>query len=715
MLTNLSLKNIKSFNEDATLQIAPITLIYGPNSSGKSSLWKFFLALKESSQRFSQNQFFNIARSDFANIKTLSFDRSKKSIFTINFAKSKKEDSTVFAFNFENPPPQTEANYETLDIKGLEKLKEKKGLFSSLSEKEREVLMGGLNEIIDRYSKPTSTQKKKPQTIDEAVKQAKEETEKEVQRIKNRLDPRRARFQRIEEGENINNLKIDEFKIIQANKDLISFKIVELPKIKDQQSGILFARQSPKVDRLAQETNIKKILQTHYQKNFSDKEFKFEVKVNAKQELYNEFRDGPFNSKRTFDMVGQNGPKELKNLATIDKMKYLFLPTQVSKDKKLWIKYFDFLQFLKTRMIENNKSGATDPKVIFEGYINEHFFQEHMYLENTFGVDSDEFPEIKKTHEKTLRVMLSDIDEFIDIMSEDLETFIMSGSNFIPDHRFYGARIFKVIFDEIADKFLDSYIGNVGPDGELEPLSKKGKEFMEKFEELIPFSIIDQVRNLFKFNEDLSKFKKSNFNSPFPLATTGANYGITKSLSSGIHEDEEYKKKIIKFLEIIDLPFEIRSKLDDNGNINLSFENKKISNLENTSKEIPLDQSGNALKSILLLLADILRSKESVIILEEPENKLHPKIQGNLIELLTSITNENRNQILIETHSEHFLLRIQKLIREKKIKPSDIAINYVYLDENGQGSKIDHMELDDSGKFLNKWRHGFFNERLSEL
>ena len=40
MLSNLSLKNIKSFNEDATLKIAPITLIYGPNSAGKSSLWK---------------------------------------------------------------------------------------------------------------------------------------------------------------------------------------------------------------------------------------------------------------------------------------------------------------------------------------------------------------------------------------------------------------------------------------------------------------------------------------------------------------------------------------------------------------------------------------------------------------------------------------------------------------------------------------------------
>ena len=134
---------------------------------------------------------------------------------------------------------------------------------------------------------------------------------------------------------------------------------------------------------------------------------------------------------------------------------------------------------------------------------------------------------------------------------------------------------------------------------------------------------------------------------------------------------------------------------------------KKITKLKDVSKEIPLEQSGNALKSILLLLADILRSKESVIILEEPENKLHPKIQGNLIELLSGLADQNKNQIIIETHSEHFLLRVQKLIRNKNLKPDQVAINYVYLDENGMGSKIDHMELDQNGKFKNKWRHGF--------
>ena len=111
-----------------------------------------------------------------------------------------------------------------------------------------------------------------------------------------------------------------------------------------------------------------------------------------------------------------------------------------------------------------------------------------------------------------------------------------------------------------------------------------------------------------------------------------------------------------------------------------------------------------------------MRNRNSTIVIEEPENKVHPKIQGHLIEAITGIVKGNsNNRVIIETHSEHFILRLQKLLREKKIEKDLISINYVYLDEKGEGSKIDNMILDENGKFINKWRHGFFNERLDEI
>ena len=90
-------------------------------------------------------------------------------------------------------------------------------------------------------------------------------------------------------------------------------------------------------------------------------------------------------------------------------------------------------------------------------------------------------------------------------------------------------------------------------------------------------------------------------------------------------------------------------------------------------------------------------SSATTFILEEPENKIHPKIQGNLIEYLSNNTFDSEQMFIIETHSEHFILRLQKLIRENKLDPKMVAINYVYLDEKGEGSKIDHMKLDENG------------------
>ena len=66
MLTNLSLKNIKSFKNSSNLKIAPLTLIYGSNSSGISSLWKFLITLKLSLRRGSGNNFINLMISPIA-------------------------------------------------------------------------------------------------------------------------------------------------------------------------------------------------------------------------------------------------------------------------------------------------------------------------------------------------------------------------------------------------------------------------------------------------------------------------------------------------------------------------------------------------------------------------------------------------------------------------------------------------------------------------
>jgi predicted ATPase len=78
--------------------------------------------------------------------------------------------------------------------------------------------------------------------------------------------------------------------------------------------------------------------------------------------------------------------------------------------------------------------------------------------------------------------------------------------------------------------------------------------------------------------------------------------------------------------------------------------------------------------------------------------------------------------IIIETHSEHLILRILRRIRETgegqlydgiAITPDDVSVCYV-CQEDGQ-SVPRTLRIDDQGEFIDKWPKGFFEERAGEL
>lgn len=55
MFNSLTIDNFKGFSKPHTMKLAPITLIYGPNSSGKSSIIQALMLLKQSITRPSEN------------------------------------------------------------------------------------------------------------------------------------------------------------------------------------------------------------------------------------------------------------------------------------------------------------------------------------------------------------------------------------------------------------------------------------------------------------------------------------------------------------------------------------------------------------------------------------------------------------------------------------------------------------------------------------
>jgi predicted ATPase len=129
---------------------------------------------------------------------------------------------------------------------------------------------------------------------------------------------------------------------------------------------------------------------------------------------------------------------------------------------------------------------------------------------------------------------------------------------------------------------------------------------------------------------------------------------------------------------------------------------------------------GVGISQMLPVLVHALGSRDSLLMVEQPELHLHPQLQAVMADVfIESALGGNRNRCLLETHSEHLILRIMRRIREQSkkqnptIKASDVAVLYVMPDKDG--SKIVQIRIDDDGEFLDPWPGGFFPERLEEL
>ena len=67
----------------------------------------------------------------------------------------------------------------------------------------------------------------------------------------------------------------------------------------------------------------------------------------------------------------------------------------------------------------------------------------------------------------------------------------------------------------------------------------------------------------------------------------------------------------------------------------------------------------------------------------------------------------------METHSEHLLLRLRRLVAEGQFSPDDVAI--LYVEKDGATSRVQDVPVDSLGHIEpSRWPAGFFNEGLSE-
>ena len=76
---------------------------------------------------------------------------------------------------------------------------------------------------------------------------------------------------------------------------------------------------------------------------------------------------------------------------------------------------------------------------------------------------------------------------------------------------------------------------------------------------------------------------------------------------------------------------------------------------------------GIGISQVLPVIVYSYASENNLIAVEQPEIHLHPALQADLGDVfIQSALGENKNRFILESHSEHLLLRLMRRIRETK-------------------------------------------------
>lgn len=134
---------------------------------------------------------------------------------------------------------------------------------------------------------------------------------------------------------------------------------------------------------------------------------------------------------------------------------------------------------------------------------------------------------------------------------------------------------------------------------------------------------------------------------------------------------------------------------------------------------VDLPDVGFGISQVLPVLVQCFYAPaNSIIIMEQPEIHLHPNAQSALADVMIDVINSRENgkdrniQLIIETHSEHFLRRLQRRIAEDVVSQEKVSAYFANVSRTP--AKLEPLQIDIFGSIQN-WPDNFFGDEMGDI
>ena len=137
------------------------------------------------------------------------------------------------------------------------------------------------------------------------------------------------------------------------------------------------------------------------------------------------------------------------------------------------------------------------------------------------------------------------------------------------------------------------------------------------------------------------------------------------------------------------------------------------------ASEVKITDVGFGISQVLPVLVQAFYAPaNSTVWIEQPELHLHPQVQSELADVFLSAIKTKQNgllrnvQFIIESHSEHFLNRLQRRIAEGSVSPEDVAI--YFCKRSGSEAELEALRVNQDGDIEN-WPENFFGDEMADI